>query len=72
MIDTYTLWMNWVSPFGKTQFGRMPAGAWGTKFLDNSAQGNRLRWYPNMLPENWGSLLFMQKVVEQDAACYIF
>jgi len=67
MIDTYTLWMNWVSPFGKTQFGRMPAGAWGTKFLDNSAQGNRLRWYPNMLPENWGSLLFMQKVVEQDA-----
>ncbi|MGB3649392.1 MAG: hypothetical protein WA992_12780 [Desulfobulbales bacterium] len=67
LIDTYTLWMNWVSPFGKTQFGRMPAGAWGTKFLNNSTQGNRLRWYPNMLPENWGSLLFMQKVVEQDA-----
>ena len=67
LIDTYTLWMNWVSPFGKTQFGRMPAGAWGTKFLDNSTQGNRLRWYPNMLPENWGSLLFMQKVSESDA-----
>ena len=67
LIDTYTLWMNWVSPFGKTQFGRMPAGAWGTKFLNNSTQGNRLRWYPNMLPENWGSLLFIQKVVEQDA-----
>jgi hypothetical protein len=59
--------MNWVSPFGKTQFGRMPAGAWGTKFLDNSTQGDRLRWYPNMLPENWGSLLFIQKVAEQDA-----
>jgi hypothetical protein len=68
LIDTYTLWMNWVSPFGKTQFGRMPAGAWGTKFMDNSTQGNRLRWYPNMLPENWGSLLFMQKVSENDAA----
>ena len=68
MIDTYTLWMNWVSPFGKTQFGRMPAGAWGTKFLNNSTQGNRLRWYPNMLPENWGSLIFMQKVTETDAA----
>jgi hypothetical protein len=68
VVDVYTLWMNWVSPFGKTQFGRMPAGAWGTKFLDNSAQGDRLRWYPNMLPENWGSLLFMQKVSENDAA----
>jgi hypothetical protein len=68
MIDTYTLWMNWVSPFGKTQFGRMPAGAWGTQFMNNSTQGDRIRWYPNMLPENWGSLLFLQKVSESDAA----
>ena len=67
LIDTYTLWMNWVSPWGKTQFGRMPAGAWGTEFMNNSTQGDRLRWYPNMLPENWGMLLFMQKVTEQDA-----
>jgi hypothetical protein len=67
LIDTYTLWMNWVSPWGKTQFGRMPAGAWGTEFMNNSTQGDRLRWYPNMLPENWGMLLFTQHVVEQDA-----
>jgi hypothetical protein len=68
LIDTYTLWMNWMSPIGKMQFGRMPAGAWGTKFIDNSTQGDRLRWYPKWMPENWGMLLFTQKVTEQDAA----
>ena len=54
VIDTYQLYMEWTSPWGKTRFGRTPAGAWGTKFLDNSAQGNRLMWWLNMLPENWG------------------
>jgi hypothetical protein len=60
--------MEWMSPFGKTRFGRTPAGAWGGKFLDNSAQGNRLMIWLNMLPENWGSLLFTQKISEGDAA----
>jgi hypothetical protein len=60
--------MEWTSPWGKTRFGRTPAGAWGSKFLDNSAQGDRLMWWLNMLPENWGSLIFTQKVKEVDAA----
>ena len=68
LIDTYQLYMEWVSPWGKTRFGRTPAGAWGTQFIDNSAQGNRLMWWLNMMPENWGMLLFTQKGVEQDAA----
>jgi hypothetical protein len=67
VIDTYQLYMEGVSPWGKTRFGRTPAGAWGSKFLDNSAQGNRLMIWLNMLPENWGSLLFTQKVREEDA-----
>jgi hypothetical protein len=68
LIDTYLLYMEWMSPFGKTRFGRTPAGAWGSKFLDNAAQGNRLMIWLNMLPENWGSLLFTQKISEGDAA----
>jgi len=67
VIDTYLLYMEWESPYGKTRFGRTPAGAWGSKFMDNSAQGNRLMLWPNMLPENWGSLVFLQKVKEVDA-----
>jgi hypothetical protein len=68
LIDTYQLYMEWVSPWGKTRFGRTPAGAWGTQFIDNSAQGDRLMWWLNMMPENWGMLLFTQKVTEQEAA----
>jgi hypothetical protein len=67
IIDTYQLYMEWTSPWGKTRFGRTPAGAWGSKFNNNGAQGNRLMWWPNMLPENWGSLIFTQKITEQDA-----
>ena len=67
IIDTYLLYMEWESPYGKTRFGRTPAGGWGSKFLDNAAQGNRLMIWLNMLPENWGSLIFTQKITEQDA-----
>lgn len=67
VIDTYLLYMEWESPYGKTRFGRTPAGAWGSKFMDNAAQGNRIMWWPNMLPENWGALIFTQKIKEIDA-----
>jgi hypothetical protein len=65
--DIKHVYMEWVSPWGKTRFGRTPAGAWGSKFIDNSGQGDRLMWWLNMLPENWGSLIFTQKRSEQDS-----
>jgi hypothetical protein len=64
--NTYHLYMEWASPFGKTRFGRTPGGAWGSKFGDSSGQRNRIMWWPNMMPENWGSLLFIAKRVEND------
>jgi hypothetical protein len=67
VIDAYQIYMEWMSPFGKTRFGRTPAGAWGPAFLNNASQGNRLMIWLNMLPENWGSLLFTQKITEEDA-----
>ncbi|MDH3392151.1 MAG: hypothetical protein OEL85_10190, partial [Desulfobulbaceae bacterium] len=65
--DIYQLYMEWMSPIGKTRFGRTPAGAWGSKFLNNSSQGDRLMLWTNFMPENWGMLLFTQKITEQDA-----
>jgi hypothetical protein len=67
IMDVYHLYMEWMSPVGKTRFGRTPAGAWGGKFLDNSSRGDRLMLYTNFMPENWGSLWFTQKVEENDA-----
>jgi hypothetical protein len=65
--DFKHIYMEWTSPWGKTRFGRTPAGAWGSKFIDNTAQGDRLMWWLNMLPENWGMLLFTQKIQENDS-----
>jgi hypothetical protein len=67
VIDTYHLYLEWMSPWGKTRFGRTPAGAWGSKFLDNSSQGDRLMLWTNFLPAPWGSLIFTQKISEADA-----
>jgi hypothetical protein len=65
--DFKHVYMEWVSPWGKTRFGRTPAGAWAGNFMNSSGQGDRLMWWPNFMPENWGSLLFTQKIVEADA-----
>ncbi len=65
-VDFKQLYMEWTSPWGKTRFGRTPAGAWGSKFNNNGTQGDRLMWWPNMLPENWGALIFTQKLSEVD------
>ncbi|MDX1776567.1 MAG: hypothetical protein R3297_08285, partial [Desulfobulbales bacterium] len=63
----YHVYMEWISPLGKTRFGRTPAGAWGSsKWNNSSRQGNRLMWWLNMLPDNWGSLIFTEKLAEND------
>jgi hypothetical protein len=65
--DFKHVYMEWVTPYGKTRFGRTPAGGWGTKFMDNGAQGDRLMWWPNFMPDNWGALVFTQKISEKDS-----
>ena len=65
--DFKHVYMEWVSPYGKTRFGRTPAGAWGPSFMNSTGQGDRLMWWPNFMPENWGMLLFTQKINERDA-----
>lgn len=69
-IDTYLLYMEWMSPWGKWQFGRIPAGTWAGPFFNSTRQGDRIKFYPNMLPENWGSLIFLEKLTEEDAGTF--
>jgi len=66
--DLFHVYMEWESPYGKTRFGRTPAGAWAGGFMNSTGVGDRFMWWPNMLPENWGSLLFLQKITEKDVA----
>ena len=65
--DFKHVYMEWITPYGKTRFGRVPAGGWGPKFMNNGAQGDRLMWWPNFMPDNWGALLFTQKISEKDS-----
>jgi hypothetical protein len=67
VIDTHKVYMEWMSPLGKTRFGRTPGGGWGSKFGDNSGQKNRLMLWGNWMPENMGMLVFIQKSTEDDA-----
>ena len=61
------LWMDYMSPIGKWQFGRVLGGGWGTKFLDTTGNRDRIKWYPNFMPENFSMLLLYQKGAEKDA-----
>jgi hypothetical protein len=65
-LNVYHLYTEWMSPLGKTRFGRTPGGAWGSKFGDSSGQRNRLMLWGNWMPENWGMLLFTAKRIEED------
>jgi len=65
--DFKHVYMEWITPYGKTRFGRTPAGAWGPKFMNNSGQGDRIMYWPNFMPDNWGALLFTQKISEKDS-----
>jgi hypothetical protein len=65
--DFKHIYMEWISPIGKTRFGRTPAGAWGPKFMNSGSQGDRIMLWGNWMPDNWGMLLFTQKIQENDA-----
>ena len=62
------LWMDYMSPIGKWQVGRILGGGWGyTKFLDSTGNRDRIKWYPVWTLENVSWLLMYQKNAEKDA-----
>ena len=65
-LDIDKLWMDYASPIGKIRVGRVETSVFGGKFLDSSASGNRLMWWPSFMPKPFELLLFTQKSTEDD------
>lgn len=66
-MDLRLAWMEYNSPIGLWSVGRILGGGWGSKFLDSTGNRDRIKYSPNIMPENWGMTLIYQKSVEKDA-----
>ncbi|PLX48914.1 MAG: hypothetical protein C0613_09310 [Desulfobulbaceae bacterium] len=66
-ITVHHLFMEYKSPIGMVRVGRTSAGLWQGDFLSTDANGNRIMYFPNWLPENIGGYVFIQKVNENDS-----
>jgi hypothetical protein len=65
MMKVFKLWANWNSPFGTVSFGRMPAGTFGSKFLDSTGRADRIKISTSMGAV--GVWAVYQKNLETDA-----
>jgi hypothetical protein len=64
---------NWMTirtgDWGVFDVGRMAGGAWGTTFIDNVGNADRIKWTYTGI-ENWTFLLIYQANVEADGGSY--
>ena len=67
-LDFDKIWMDYMSPIGKIRVGRVEIATFGGSFLNSSASGNRVMWWPSFVAKPWELLLFTQKSTEGDAA----
>ncbi len=65
-VDIHKIYMEWMSPLGKTRLGRTPGGAWAGDFLSSSSNADRLMWWPSFVKAPFQLLVFTQKSVEND------
>lgn len=65
-INVHHLYMEYMSPVGKVRVGRTSSGLWQGDFLSSDKNNNRLMYFPNFLPTNWGACVFLQKSIEGD------
>lgn len=65
-VDIHKIYMEWMSPVGKTRFGRTPGGAWAHDFLSSSGNADRLMWWPSFVQKPFSLVVFTQKSVEND------
>jgi hypothetical protein len=63
----YKLWMEYDSPVGTVHAGRLPAGTWGSKFLDSTSSASRFKWVTNFMPDPFSMTFIYQKSAENDA-----
>ena len=65
-LDFDKIWMDYMSPVGKIRVGRVEIATFGGSFLNSSASGNRIMWWPSFVTKPWELLLFTQKSTEGD------
>ncbi len=67
-VYVHQLYMQYMSPIGKFQMGRVSSGAWGTPFLDNDSRADGIKWWPSMLASGpWSTYFAITKNTEMDA-----
>ncbi len=67
-VYVHRLYMQYMSPIGKIQLGRLSAGPWGTPFLDNDSRANGVKIWPSALASGpWSTYFNFVKGVEGDA-----
>lgn len=68
-VYVHQLYMDYVSPIGKTRFGRVPTGTYGTNFMDSDTRGNRVMLWPSALASGpWSTLFYIQKSADNFVA----
>ena len=65
-IDVHKLWMQYTTPYGLFEIGRMGVGRWTHDFLDDDGQGDAIKFSPT-LPDPFVLCLMTQKVDEDDS-----
>ena len=65
-VNVFKLWMQYTSPFGLFEIGRMPNGQVLNAFTNTDLQGDGIKFSPN-LPEPFVLSLTTQKVDEDDS-----
>lgn len=65
-VYVHQLYMDYVSPIGKVRVGRVPAGPFGTSFLDTDTRQDRIMWWPTFLPKPWSALFFYAKLTDNE------
>lgn len=64
-IYVHHLYMDYASPIGKTRFGRVPTGPYGTAFNDPNKRGDRVMLWPSFLASGpFSTLFYIQKNME--------
>ena len=67
-VYVHRLYMQYLSPLGKIQMGRLSSGPWGTPFLDNDGRANGIKFWPSALASGpWSTYFSVTKGTEKDS-----
>lgn len=67
-VYVHRLYMQYLSPLGKVQMGRVSSGPWGTPFLNTDGRANGIKFWPSALASGpWSTYFYVGKNTEGDA-----